>query len=558
MSEPVLKHRHGKDLSLGIQYEELKDVIIEHDDIQIVIPEGENFATHTEQHVIDKNTGQVLRKLERMDRLPGFEDLLVSIKYAEKQECQEAMSPIEGFSPKQLLSLKKELSDMGPLIKKADIEEAISKVIDESSNKETFALPSHALMFTLLAMFAGKPDKIPRKLLMKPQAEWTAEEKHEAEEFFHSIIKVKTSTSFASGQVENEEKHIAVVSDNPKVEARAEISTTFFKDELAFREVSLAMYIKRTFKAEGLRHLLGLLIGLEENFRQGYFIWSINEHLERLGHRKKANGSFDPELKKTATEIIKVFQSLFITARTKEGKKEVIQGERLFSIDGFRQEIFDKTIIDEQIKLRATDFWYKNAFEPKDGQSGKYTKLLKKIAQENHREHPLTIYLAPLLAIFWRMNPEQKISVISLMDWCDLDHSGKYRLRDLRSLESELDYMKAHGYLGNWTSNGNKEFPSECTDPFACSLTLTPPKWLDQEIKLIHSNRELPAIPHDEEKLITLEDLQEVFARSKLNVRQFANHLGISAQMVSFLLNGKRRIKKEVSNKVRALSCKLM
>jgi hypothetical protein len=565
--KPTLIHKYGKDLSKGITLDEMKNVIIDRGDIQIVpagpkvsrtTSDGESYTVHTESHVIDKKNGKLLRVIHLHEKIPGFEDLPHTIKTTEKEDFENALLPIQGFSAEQLLLLKNALKNMGAEIKKTDIENAISRIIKESSNIETFALPSHALMFTLLAMFAGKPDKIPRRLLMKPQTEWTKEEKREAEDFFHSIIKVETSTSYETGQEETQEKLIAVVSDNPKVEAKAEISTTFFKDDLTFREISLAIYIKRTFKAEGLRHLLGLLIGLEENFRKGYFIWSINEHLERLGHRKKSNGSYDQELKKTATEIIKVFQSLFITARTREGKKEVIQGERLFSIDGFRQEIFDKTIIDEQIKLRATDFWYKNAFEPKDGQSGKYTKLLKKIAKENHQLHPLTIYLAPLLAIFWRMNPEQKISVRSLMDWCDLDHTGKYRLRDLRSLESELNYMKEHGYLGNWTSNGNKAFLSECNDPFSCSLTLIPPKWLDQEVKLIQNKREIPAIPTTENQVITLEEFKEIFEKSQLNVRQFGNHLGISGQMVSYILNGKRRIKKELSEKVREFSCKLM
>ena len=80
---------------------------------------------------------------------------------------------------------------MGPIAQKSQIEEAIEKIVEQSSNKDTFALPSHPLMFTLLAMFAGKPDMIPRRLLSKPQSEWTEKEHKEAEEFFSSIIKVE-------------------------------------------------------------------------------------------------------------------------------------------------------------------------------------------------------------------------------------------------------------------------------------------------------------------------------------------------------------------------------
>lgn len=522
---------------------------------ELIIP-PKDTETSYQLHVVDKKTGKTVEILDSVEDMQLL-GMSLKIKSSEKQEWESAISPIQSFSPNQLVSLKNILNEMGPTAQRSLIEEAIQNIIDQSSNKDTFALPSHALMFTLLAMFAGKPDMIPRRLLSKPHSEWTAIEQKEAEEFLSSILKVEKSTSYLNGRETIEEKYIAVVSDNPKVEAQAEIDISLFKsDDIHFREVSLALYIKRTFGAEGLRHLLGFLIGLEENFRKGHFIWSVNDHLARLGHRKKANGTYDHELKKTASEIIRVFQSLFITARKKEGKKEVIQGERLFSIDGFRQEIFDKVIIDEKIKLRATDFWYKNAFEPKDGQSAKYTKLLKKIAQENHREHPLTIYLTPLLAIFWRMNPQQKISIPSLMDWCDLDPSGRYKMRDLRSLESELSYMKEHGYLGDWSHTGEKFLPSECTDPFSCSLTLTPPEWLGQELRLVQANREIPALEKKEDKIVGIDEFKEIYKKSKLNVRQFGNHLGITGQMVSFLLNEKRHITKEVSDKVRAFADK--
>lgn len=502
-------------------------------------------------HVVDNKTGTTIKILDTLEDLELLGASLEEINSSEKKDWESAIASMQKFSSQQLLSLKGILNEMGPTIQKAYIEDAIQRVIEQFSNKDTFALPSHALMFTLLAMFAGKPDKIPRRLLSKPNSEWTIEEQKEAEEFLSSIIRVEKNTSFTNGKEETEDKFIAVVSDNPKVEAEAEITASLLRNDPHFREVSLAMHIKRTFGAEGLRHLLGLLIGLEENFRKGNFIWSVNEHLARLGYSKKPYGGYDPELKKTSSEIIKVFTSLFITARKKEGKKEVIQGERLFNIEGFRKEIFDKVIIDEKIKLSATEFWYKNAFEPKDGESKKYTKLLKKVAHENHREHHLTIFLAPLLAIFWRMNPQQKLSVVSLMDWCDLDHKGRYRLRDLRALELELIYMKENGYLGDWKNNGDQPLPSQSEDPFKCSLTLTPPDWLDEELKLIQTKRETPAIEKKEESLITLEEFKDIFKRSNLNAKQFASHLGITGAMMSFILSEKRPIKEEISKRVR-------
>lgn len=118
-----------------------------------------------------------------------------------------------------------------------------------------------------------------------------------------------------------------------------------------------------------------------------------------------------------------------------------------------------------------------------------FTKLLKKIAQENHRNHPLTIYLAPLLAIFWRMKPEQKLSVKSLMDWCNLDIRDHNRIYNLRDLEAELNYMKKAGYLGEWINDGESPLPSDCKDPFKCVLTLIPPDWLKEELKQIEEKK---------------------------------------------------------------------
>lgn len=500
--------------------------------------------------IVNKKTGRVVQTLQDQDN-KSFSLLGVPLKIRddETKEWEEAISPLQNFSEQQLSTLKNIINDIGPSLKRDALSEAIQKIIDQSSTRETFAMPSHAVMFTLLAMFAGKPDKIPRKLLAKSHAEWSEEERKEAEEFLNSIIKRENVVSYRGGNEEVEEKCIAIISDNPKIEAQADITMSFFKDDIRFREERLAVHIKRTFGSEGLRHLMGLLIGLEENFRKGYFEWSVNEHLERLGYKRKAKGHYDPEVKEVASEILKIFTSLFITAKKKEGKKEVIQGERLFSIDGFRKEIFDKVIIDEKIKLRATDFWFKNAFEPKDGHSAKYTKLLKKIAQENHREHPLTIYLAPLLAIFWRMNPEQKISVSNLMDWCNLDR-GKYRLRELKSLESELNYMKEQGYLGKWSSDGDHSSLSSCTDPFNLSLTLTPPQWLDHELQLIQANKELPRLGEPEAPVITLEELKVIFKQSGLSVRQFSSKIGLTNAMGSYLLNGKRPITKDISEKL--------
>jgi hypothetical protein len=435
--------------------------------------------------------------------------------------------------------------------------DVLYEILFETANlPKTFAIPSHPIMFTLLALFAGKPERIPRRLLEKPYSKRSPEEQKEADEFLMAIFDKETKVSYTGeGKEVQEEKRIAFVCNNPRIEAKARISENLWGKDLAFREEALAVYIRRTFGAEGLRHLLGLIIGLEENFRQGFFEWSLNEHLERLGYRMKKHRSYDTQEKKDATEILKIFTDLFLTVSQKDGKgRERIQGERLFSIDGFKIDTFNKEVIDERLKIRATDFWYKNAFEPKDNQAPMYTKLLKKIAQENHRNHPLTIYLAPLFAIWWRMNPSQKITVKNLMDWCDLNTKDRHKLEHIRDLEAELNYMKEAGYLGSWTSSGEAPSPSECKDSLECVLTVTPPEWLSEEIKLISDKKELLALPQRQEPqapLIMKDELERLLNNSGQTINQFANNLGVSRQMVSYIIHGKRKMTQRVSDKVR-------
>lgn len=411
-----------------------------------------------------------------------------------------------------------------------------------------FAIPSHPLMFTLLALFSGKPEKIPRKLLEKPFNERTPEEKKEAEEFLSSIF--QTHTVYEDGK-ELEIKY-AIISSNPMVEAKADIQNTLFQDDIRFQEESLAVYIKKTFGAEGLRHLLGLIIGLEENFRQGYFYFDMDEHLGRLGYKKHKGETFTRELKETTTEIVKIFTSLVITAKRKDRETYNIHWEKLFSIDGGDQTIDfnSKKIIKERIKIRALDYWYRNAFQTRDDKDPQYVKLLKKIAQENHREHPLTVYLTPLLAIFWRIAPERKFKVKSLMEWCNLDTSGYKRTDHLKDLEGELNYMKAHGYLGEWLNNGESSLPSSCKDPFNCTLTLTPPEWLSEEIKKIKNRREKLLPPGKKNPIISIETLHKIMKEKKLSQSQLANNLGISRQMINDILHEKKGVSSQLSKEI--------
>jgi hypothetical protein len=458
------------------------------------------------------------------------------------------------FFKKTKMKTKEEIEKSSTLLKfLLDNHERLELTLNKHNNPDTFAIPSHSLMFSLLAMFAGKPEKIPRKLLEKPHHERTPKEQEEADNYLNSIFESKKEIDYTEGKKTTEDKKIAIICDNSKVESKADISWSLFRKDLFFREERMAFYIKKSFGAEGIRHLLGLIIGLEENFRQGHFDWSVNEHLERLGYRKK-NRSFSPELKKTASEIIKIFTGLCITSIRKDGKNDSFSAKFLFMVEGFEVQTFEKEIIDERITLVATDFWYKNAFSPKDKQAPQYTKLLKKIVKENHREHPLTLYLTPLLAIFWRMNPKKKISVKNLMQWCDLDTKEKYKLRDLRNLLSTLEYMKHNGYLGEWSHNGDNSIIEQSSDPFNVCLTLTPPRWLQEEMQLISDQKETFAISDQKENPVSKDELCEILQnlqKKGITGAQFAEHIGVTKQYVSAMKNGKRTITSKIAKKIR-------
>lgn len=496
------------------------------------------------------STNEIVGPRIEVDNIVSEGEFAFIVEPKEKQEWKKALKPIKNFTVDQLDSLKDVLKNGTGQLTREELVSSIEKVIDLHSNKNSFAIPSHCLMFSLLAMFAGKPERIPRKLLEKSYSERTQEEHEQADKYLNEIFQTEQAHDFSEGKEKISEKRIALICDNQKVEGKAEISMNLFRHDLSFREERLAFYIKKTFGPEGIRHLLGLIIGLEENFRQGHFEWSVNEHLERLGYRKKGNGSFDSDVKRMASEIIKIFTGLCITSTRKDGKNGSIKAKFLFMVEGFEIQTFEKEIIDEKITLVATDFWYKNAFSPGDGQAPQYTKLLKEIVKENHREHSLTLYLAPLFAIFWRMNPERKFKVKTLMEWCDLDTKGPHKSDRLKDLESTLEYMKTKNYLGEWTNSGETKFPSKCEDSYECVLTLTPPEWLKREFILIEQKREMPALPQ-KQKILAQSEFVKIFEESGLKRKQFANSIGVTPQLVTAIINGKRSITSETSNKIR-------
>lgn len=422
------------------------------------------------------------------------------------------------------------------------------------ADQETFGLPSLPVMFTLLALFNGKPDRIPRPNFIaypKDRERLTAQDKAEADKILKALMGQTVEKSDDLGNPFK--KQYYTVNDNVKLTATGNFDLGLFKDDLEEKERALSLYLKRAFGPEGLRHFLALIIGLDENFRRGYFEWNINDHIKRLGIQKKKSRTYDKEARITATNIMKIFTNLFLTAQKKDGDREVLAGLRLFSIDGYNIETLKDEIVNEALLIRAADFWYKNAFTPEKG-GMQYTKLLKKIAKVNHREHPLVLKLAPWLAVFWRMDPgnKRKLSIISLMDWCDLDYTSYKRTDNLKALESQLDFMIKHGYLGDWENTGENKYPSQCQAPFECNLTFYAPEWFKSEMKSLRGRRTafLPPAGSPQARAITPETIQALKKEFGISNKTLANHLGVTAQYIGFILTGKRAITAQIIGKL--------
>lgn len=419
-------------------------------------------------------------------------------------------------------------------------------------NRYTFAMPSHPVMRMIISLFSGKSGNLPRRLLDRATEKEPSEEQA-IQKFLQSI--------FVNEQFYKDNKlekiTYALICDTNKVEARAIVDQNLFQNDLDIQEEELAAYIKRTFGIEGLRHFYGFLIAMEENNRNGYFEWEVNEHLERLGYQRKQNGAFNAETKKFASKVLLLLTNLVLIAQTKTGKdKRQIEGVKLFHLEKFSMETFKNNIISERLGIRASELWYSPGFVANDG-TRMFTRLLRKIAKENHQEHPLTIYLSPHLAIDWRMNREKKISVKNLMELCNLDMHSHHRLYYLRNLEAELAYMQKEGYIGDWENMTEPgKMPSECPEPFSCVLKIKSPEWLDEELKLIDEKKEQIRAyqpPQITKRSLSRADFIKVFESSRLSVKDFAEKLGISRRMFYFLKNGERELTPDLQDKILTL-----
>jgi DNA-binding XRE family transcriptional regulator len=431
---------------------------------------------------------------------------------------------------------------------------------------KTSGLPCNPYMFNIFSLFLGVPYLINRKLLETPNEALTPEEIKEKTDYLDNVFNKKRDIHYDPDGKKVEEISIqAIISDNPKVRAETDIDATLFKDNPLFQEETLAIYINKTFGAEGLRHLLAILIGLDEAGRTGEFVWNVTDHLERMGYKKQdTRGTYPYERKQTAKEVLKIFTSFFVTVNRKDnvgtGK---IKGKRLFYIEGYEKEYYENWVTNESYTIKATDFWYKYSLGTGDTNNQQFTKIFKRIAKENHQKHSITVCLSPLLALFWRLGankPSRDLSVENVLKWVGVNYpKERNKKRVLSNLRSELDYMVERGYLGKWEVKNSDAQLEEIKNPSDYVLAFYPPDWLLNEFKKLNQKREkfleskrLKQLAQNQD-ILTTGEIKRIIKDSGLTQEKFADKIGISSSYLSKIKNGERDLPLELSAKIREL-----
>ena len=187
-------------------------------------------------------------------------------------------------------------------------------------------------------------------------------------------------------------------------------------DGLAF----LSKEVRRAFGPEGLKHLIGLLIALHENFHNGLFVFDSDAHLDRLGYQRREVGGklyHHPHNVRKARQILSILASLTLKIiRRSNGKTEEIT-IRLFTVwansatfpaapvgwdNGEVPAVKQlRTPLAERVMVAANPLWYGGVLQngaSRDTNGGKqYTWQLKQLAGEDSRRHGLTLLLGLLL-----------------------------------------------------------------------------------------------------------------------------------------------------------------
>ena len=397
---------------------------------------------------------------------------------------------------------------------------------------DTFAMPSDVqVMKPVLGAFAGRQKHTPQKALQTPKAQRTADQQQKISRVVESVLRVQRISDFDS----DNQYSFAVIHPWLKRELRVSV-------EVDERDPESWIYAARTvLNARGLRHLFGVMIGLEDNGRRGTLHWRVNDHMKRLGYRRDPGGAFNSRLKQRISDEVALVLSLKLEFKKKGGGTLSM---RLFNTE---VKARDKGADGHQYATEmtvTTTRWYRKAFEEKQ----RYTQILKRLVTESHTKHWVSLILGGVLPMYWRIEDSKKLTVAFLMGICGMNTHDQHRFENLRKLEQELDYMQSRGYLGGWNHDSDGPTLSESTDPFKTKLELSPPTWLQKAFARLQERRRTARIEAAGGDL-TPAQLKRVQQQSGMTVADFAEQLGISRAWYYRLLKGDGEIPHHLAQK---------
>ena len=96
--------------------------------------------------------------------------------------------------------------------------------------------------------------------------------------------------------------------------------------------------------------------------------------------------------------------------------------------------------------------------------------------------------------------------------------------------------------MGEWTHDGEGgKLPSECSDPYAVTLTLIPPRWFLTEIRSCKSGN-LPEV-QTRKKTLKVTELKQLMNTYTIKSKaKAAELLDVSRPFMSMVLTGKKKV----------------
>jgi len=433
----------------------------------------------------------------------------------------------------------------------------------------TFAFPSDTQSRLLNQAFGVYPSKEHRELSRigsKPESERTEEERRRFEEIkdaitIHRQDNYNDEYKLSSVTLQHRVRETNSIEAKAIITIRAEAPADGGEITPSHLEAAIDTYFAdsaATFYGPGRRHLA--LIMKELYCNNWTYRFEATEHIRKM-RTLKPGESPSREEKERARKIVTWLCDSLIDVRSKKGARHGTDARKYFSIDRIEGFLQDKG---EVLTIRATEE-LKALFQSSAGTALQYIPILESIIREDHQVHGIATMLNLHLSQLWRMNPIQKMRVKDIFDLVGKDPSpaNENRMRDLKKLESELDYMAAQSppYLGRWEGNGDAPKPSKCrtADPFDCVLTLAAPDWLREGVEQIKTRRAsfLPK-PPEQNQGMTREGLEDVIRASGLSANKFAAAIGYSKGLLSETRSGKREITPALEAKIRARFASLL